>query len=214
MAMFGQTTLNDIFQPRKGPAADKQNMTGIYGGHRHHGIFAGSSHRNFHIGALQKFQKCLLHRLTADITLVGIFFFCQFINLIDVYNSPLCPFYIIIRIGKKFGDDTFHIITDIAGFRKGCGIGYRQWYLQNASKGLHQKRFSTAGGTNHEHVGFFNLNIATNLVYITGFFGFFHLFHGSNALIMIVDTYGNHLFGMVLSHDIFIQISLNHMRCR
>ena len=119
-------------------------MAGIDGRHRNHRIFAGSSYRNFDICALKKFQKSLLYRFSADVTLIGIFLFRKFINLIDVNDTTLGALYIVVRICKQFGNNAFHIIADITGFGKCCRIGDRKRYLQNTCEGLHQERFAAS----------------------------------------------------------------------
>ena len=49
-----ETLFDDLVQLRKCTAADKQYISRIDGGHRHHGIFVGGTYRHLHLAALQK----------------------------------------------------------------------------------------------------------------------------------------------------------------
>ena len=150
--LFVQALFDDIFQIRKGTAADKQNISGIYRGQRNHGILAVGSYRNLHFTSLQKFQHPLLNSFSAHITLVGIFLLGNLIDLINKDDSMLCLLHIIICSCKKFGYDTFDIVTNIACLCQRCRIRNRKRNIQKFCQCFYQIRFTAACRSDHKHV--------------------------------------------------------------
>ena len=198
--LFIQSFFDDILKIRERTATDKQNVPCIYSHHRYHGILAGSTHRNFHFTSLQKFQKSLLDSLSADISLVGILFLCDLIDLIDENDPVLCLLHIIICSRKELGYYALDIITDITSLCKRCGICNGKRYLKKSGKHLHQISLTAACRSDHQHIGFLDLNI------IHGICG--------NSFIMVVYTYRHYLLGIFLSDHIFIQSCFDLMWCR
>ena len=115
-SLFIQSLLNDILQIRESTSADKQNILRIHCSKRHHGVLAVRTYRNFHFTAFEKLQHSLLYSLTADISLIGVLFLRNLINLIDENNTMFRPLHIIIRCCQKLGHNTLDIIADITGF--------------------------------------------------------------------------------------------------
>ena len=112
----------------------------------------------------------------------------------------LCLIHVIVCRLQKLREYALHIVSDIAGLRQRSGIRDGKRYLKKPRQSLYQIRLSGTGRPDHEHVGFVDLD----------------LFHGvgHHPLIVIVDRHRHDLFRIVLSYDIFIQHSLDLMRCR
>ena len=111
-----------------------------------------------------------------------------------------CLVDIIICCLQKLGEHTLHIISDIASLRQRSGIRNGKRHLKKPRQSLYQIRLSGTGRPDHEHVGFIDLD----------------LFHGvgHHPFIVIVDRHRHDLFCIILSYDIFIQHSLDLVRCR
>ena len=112
----------------------------------HHGVFAVGSHRNLHLAALQQLQHTLLHRLAADIPLIGIFLLGNLIDLINKNNPVLSPLHIIVRCGQQLGNYALNIIADISGFCQGGSVCNGQGHVQQTGQGLYKISFPGTGG--------------------------------------------------------------------
>ena len=112
----------------------------------------------------------------------------------------LCFLHIIICCCKKLGYHALDIITNISCLCKRGGICNSQRHLKEFGKHFYQISLTTSCRSDHQHIGFLDLNII----------------HGvrSNSLIMIIYTYGHYFLGIFLSDHIFIQRCLDLMRCR
>ena len=112
----------------------------------------------------------------------------------------LCFLHVIICRCKKLGYYTLDVIADISCLCKRCGICNSKRHLKKFGKHLHQISLTTACRSDHQHIGFLDLNI------IHGVCG--------NSLIMIIDTYRHYFLGIFLSDHVFVQCCLDFMRCR
>ena len=195
-----QTFFNDIFQIRESASTDKQNISCIYRCQWNHCILAVGSDRHFHICSFQKFQHTLLYSFSADISLIGIFLLCDLVNLINKDDSMLSLLHIIISRCKQFGNNTFNIITNISCFCKRSRIGNRQRNIKQFGQCFDQIGLSASGRSDHQHIGFFNCDLIHGICCYT--------------FIMVVNGNGHYLLGIFLTDHIFIQGSLDLMRCR
>ena len=123
------------------------------------------------------------------------------IDLIDKYNSALRFFYIIICCCQKLGQHTLNIIPDISGFCQRGSIRNRKRNIQKLRKRLDQIGLAASRWSDHQHIGFFNLNII----------GICPCRH---TLVVIVYRHRDHLFRLLLTDHIFIQTGFNLMGCR
>ena len=195
-----QSLLDNILQIRECPSTDKQNISGIYRYHRNHGIFAVGSDRHLYLASLQKLQKSLLNRFTAYITLIGVLFLGQLVNLINKDNPMLCFLHIIICCSKKLGDHTLNIVTNIACLCKRSSICNSQRHVQKSGKSFYQVGLSTSGRSDHQHIGLLYLNLIHSVC--------------SHTLIMIIDSNRHYFLGSLLTNYIFVKACLDLMWCR
>ena len=54
----------------------------------------------------------------------------NFVDFVNVYNTPPCLFHIIIRILKQRKDNIFDIFTDVASFGNSGRVTYCKGYFQ------------------------------------------------------------------------------------
>ena len=155
-----QAFFDDLRQFRECPAADKENILRIHRSERNHGILAVGAHRHLYFTAFQKLQHPLLHRFTADVSLIRILLLGYLINLIDKDYPVLCTLHIIICGCQQLGYDTLDVIPDIPCFCQRCGVCDREGHIQKLGKCLHQICLAGACRPYHEHVGFLDLYIS------------------------------------------------------
>lgn len=70
-----------------------------------------------------------------------------------------------------------------------------QGHIEKPGKGLYQISLAGTGGPDHEHVGFFNLDIIHRV--------------GLHPFVVVVDRHGNDLLGIFLADHIIVQLCLD-----
>ena len=124
-------------------------------------MFSSTLWRNRCNRAFHDFQKCLLHTFTGYIPGNGsIFgFSCNFINLIDVDDSLLCPLDIIVSGLDNLKQNVFHVFSYITGFCQRSGICDRKGNIQHSCQILRQESFTGTGRTKHQNITFLQFHI-------------------------------------------------------
>ena len=198
--LFIQSFLDDVLQIRESAATDKQNITCIYRYKRHHRIFAVCSYRDFHFTSLKKFQHSLLHSLTTDISLIGILFLRDLIDLINENNAMFCTLHIIVCRRQQLGNNTLYIITDISGFCKRRCISDSKRYIKKFRECLYKIGLTASGRSDHQHVGLLD----------------FDLIHSvrRHTLIMIVNSHRHYFLSLVLTDHILVKSFFDFMWSR
>ena len=193
-----QPLLYDLFQIRESASADKQDIPGIDGGQRHHGVLAACPYRHLYVRPFQKPQQSLLHALSADVPARGILFLGDLVDLVNKDDPALCLFGIIVCCRQQLGKHAFNIIPDITCLGKGGCIRYGKGHIQKSCKCFHQIGFSAACRPDHQHVRLFDLDIV----------------HGSRShtLVMIVHRNRNYLLCMLLPDHIIVKLGFDLMR--
>jgi len=109
-------------------------------------MFSAAVWRNIGDSAFHDLEKCLLYALTANVTSDRrIFGFSRYlVYLINVYNSMLCTLGIIICCLYEPEKDIFNILSYIACFCQGSGIGNCKRNIKYLGKCLSKQRFSYA----------------------------------------------------------------------
>ena len=176
-------------------------MTCINGGQGNHGIFTGRPHRHLHLGALQQLKQRLLHRFPADVPCIRILLFGNLINFIDIYDAAFGQLHIVVRVGQQLRDHTLHVIANITSLCQRSGIRDGQRDLQQFRHCLHHKCLAAPRRSQHQHIGFLNLNLIFPLL-------------RQYPLIVVVYPHRENLLGPLLSDYILVQVALDHMRCR
>ena len=123
-------------------------------------MLSSTLRRNSRNRALHQFQERLLHTLTAHIARDGriIRLARNFVDFVDVDDTALRPFNIIVRRLKQFQDDVFNIFANITRFRQRRCIGHGERHVQYACERLRQQRLTAARWTDQHDVRFCELN--------------------------------------------------------
>jgi hypothetical protein len=91
-----------------------------------------------------------------------------------------------------------HILADVAGLRKGGGVGNGEGDIENSGKGPGQEGFAATGRTDEENVALFELHIG-----MVGGEGVGML--PANPLVMVVDGDRESALGPVLADHMTVE---------
>ena len=187
---------NHFLQSDKRAAADEEDVGGVDRREFLVGMLAAALRRNVGDGAFQDFEQRLLDAFAGDVAGDGgvLVLAPDLIDLVDIDDALLAALDIPIGILKQPKDDVLHVFADIAGFGEGGGIHDGEGDIQNASQGLGQQGLAGAGGPDQQNVGFRELHFGAALLV--------HL----DALVVVVDSDGELLFGGVLADHVLIKI--------
>ena len=107
-------------------------------------MLAATLRRNTCHCTFQNLQKCLLHAFTGNIAGYGwiLRFSCDLINLINIDNSVLCTFNIIICCLNDLEKNILNILSYISGFCQCSSICNSKRYIQKSGKCLSQQSFT------------------------------------------------------------------------
>ena len=114
------------------------------------------------------------------------------VDLVDVDDPLLGPLHIVIGSLQQAQDDVLHILAHVAGLGQVGGIGHGKGHLEDAGQGLGQQRLAGTGGPEQQDVALLHLHIA-------------RLLAGLDALVVVVDRDRQHLLGLVLADDVFVE---------
>src|SRR5260370_25977785 len=107
-------------------------------------MFAPSLRRNVTATAFQNLEKRLLDAFSGDISSDAdiIRLSPDFVDLVDVHDTNLGTFYVIIGILQQSQNDVFDILTDVSSFSQSCRIGDAKRHIENPREGASQKSLS------------------------------------------------------------------------
>ena len=185
--------LDDFLQAVKGAAADKQDVGGVDVDGLLLGVLAPALGRHACHRALQDFQQRLLHALAADVPGDGLVLRLpgNLIDFIDVDDAPFRLEDVVVRRLNQPQQDVLHVLAHVASLRQGGGVRNGEGHIQQLGQRLGQVRLANAGGAQQQHIAL----------------GDFHVVVGEvNALIVVVDRYGEGHFRVVLAHHVLVQL--------
>ena len=170
------------------------------------GVLAPALGRNIGCRAFQDFQQSLLHAFTGNVPGNGNVFRLSgdLINFIDINNASLGFFNIVIRVLDQAKQDVFHVFAHIARFGQRGGIRNGKGNLQDLCQRLGQQRFSAAGGSQHQDIGFLQFHV----------FIFRPRASVIDAFVVIIHRDSQRLFRFFLPDYVFIQNRLDLFRGR
>ena len=193
--LLTNTTLDNLLNAIKGTTTDKENIRRINLDKLLMRMLASALRRHRSNRTFQNLQQSLLHAFTRYITgdgwilrLAG-----NLVDFVDIDNAAFRFLHIIIRCLNELQEDVFHILTHITGFRKGCSISDGKRNIENPCQRLRQERLTAACGAKHQNVGLLQFHIIR--------LSCTHI----NALIVIVNSHGEALFGLVLTDYILVE---------
>ena len=163
-------------------------------------MFSSALWRHTCNGSFQNFQKCLLYALTGHISGNGCIlgFSCDLVDLININDSVLCTFNIIICRLNNLQKNILNILANIACLCESSGICDGKRNIQKSCQCLCKKRLTGTCRTKHQNITLLQLHI--------------QIFGSKNSLVMIVNSYRKCLLGIILADDIFVQNAVNLFR--
>ena len=184
---FGNVFFNSI----KSATCDKQDVLCIDFDKLLIGVFSTAFWGYIDNRSLEKFQQCLLNTFARNIT--GnrwiIAFTSNFIDLINKHNAFFRLALVIIGRLQKSSKYAFHVFPHIACLCQHGSINNRQGHIEHFGNRFGDERFTRSRFSNHQDITFLDFYIA---------------FWLKQALVVVIDRYGQHLFGVVLTDDIII----------
>ena len=140
------------------------------------------------------FEQRLLHALAGNITrnrwivrLAG-----NLIDLVDEYDPAFGSGGIVFRGLNETQKDVLHILTHIAGFRQGRGVGNAEGNPEDTRERARQQRLAAPRRPDEKHIALAQLHV-------------FVLFTTGHALIVVVDRNRQHLLRVLLADHILVQ---------
>ena len=97
-------------------------------------------------------------------------------------------------------DDVLDILTHVAGFGEGGGVGNRERHRENAGEGLRQQRFARAGRADEHDVGLLQLDLSTAAL------------SEVDALVVVVDGDRELLLRLLLPDDVVVEHRVDLLR--
>ena len=188
---------DDIRQIVESTAADEENVTRVDLDELLFRVFASPLRRHIHHRALQKLQQRLLHAFSRHITRnrrIFRTFTSNFVNFVDENDAAFGPLHIIVGSLQQTSENTLHILAHITRLRENSSVSDTERNIQQSGYCLGQQCFTRSRLPYHQDVGFLDIHIWIGFVITL-----------QQALVMVVNRHGKHLFRLFLPNDIFIQ---------
>ena len=145
-------------------------------------------------GAFHDLEKGLLHafarHVAGDRRVVRLA--ADLVDFIDIHDSTLGAFDVVIAGLQQFQDDVFHILPHVTGFGQRGGIGHGEGHIQNARQRLGEQRLAAAGRADEQDVGLGQFHFGTLAAVV-------------QPLVVVVDGDRQHALGVELPDHIIIQ---------
>mmetsp|Transcript_9649 Transcript_9649/g.18131 ORF Transcript_9649/g.18131 Transcript_9649/m.18131 type:complete len:455 (-) Transcript_9649:846-2210(-) len=144
----------------KSPAADEKNVARVHLDVLHSRMLLVSLLRHVHDGALEHLQQGLLHTLPRHVSRgggpgpLG-----NLVNLVDVHNAPLRQVEVVARSLEELAKDVLHVLAHVPSLSQGRRVREHERHVHQLGKRLGKKRLSRPGGSKHENVGLFRLDV-------------------------------------------------------
>ena len=144
--------------------------------------------------ALHDLQQRLLYAFAGHVARDGriVRLAGNLVHLVDIDDSTLGPFDIVVGGLQQAQNDVLHILADITGFGERCRIRHGERHIQNTSQRLGQQRLAASRRADQQNIGLRDLDIA-------------RLGVAAEALVMIVYGHGKHALGPVLTDYVVVE---------
>ena len=138
-------------------------------------------------------QQRLLYTLSGNITCDRCILRLSrnLVDLININDTMLCFFDIIVCCLNDLEQNIFHILAHISGLRQRGRICDCKRYIQQSRQGLCQHRLSGTSRPKHQNIALLYFHI--------------QIFSAHDTLVVIVHSHRQRFFRLILSDDVFIQ---------
>ena len=155
--------------------------------------------RDARLRTFEDLQQRLLNTFAGDVTrdrrvlaLTG-----DLVDLVDVDDSGLGALDVVVGSLNQLEQNVLDVLTDVTGLGQRRRVSDGERDVEHLRESLSEIRLATAGGAEHQDVGFRELNRLTPRVTA--------LVAGLNALVVVVDGHGQRPLGGVLTDDVVLE---------
>ena len=125
----------------------------------------------------------------------------NFVDLVDVDDTHLGLLDIVIALLQQLLNDVLDVLTHVTGFGQGGGVSNSKGHIQQASQGFGQQRLTGTGRADQQDVALAQLDFVFALALI-------------ETLVVVVNRYGQHLLGALLTNHVLIKDRADFYRRR
>ena len=185
---------DDLFEPGKGAAADKQDVGGIDLEKFLLRVLAAALRRHRGDRPFHDLQKRLLdafaRHVAGDRRIVG--FARDLVDLVDIDDPALRPLDVVIGGLQQLQDDVFDILADIAGLGQRRRVRHRERHVDDPRQGLREQRLARPGRPDQQNVRFGEFDIVV-------------LCAVGEALVVVVHGDREDPLGVVLADHVIVE---------
>src|SRR5215217_967609 len=194
-ALLADALANVLLQPTESPAADEQDVLGVYLQEVLVRVLAPALRRDARDRALQDLQESLLDALAGNVARYGgvVALACDLVDLVDVDDPRLSLLHVEVGGLYQLEEDVLHVLTDVSRLGQGGGVGYGEGDVEDLGQRLGQEGLTAPCRTDEQYVGFLELRAVRGL--------------GAHRdpLVVVVDGDGEDPLRLVLSDDVLVE---------
>jgi len=193
---FAEAFADDVFESDEGSAADEEDLGGVHLDVLLFGVFSSALRGDVGDGSFEHLEECLLDAFAGDVAGDGdvVLGFADLIDFIDVDDSALCGFEVVVGVLEESEEDIFDVFADVTGFGERGGVADGEGDVEDFGEGSSEEGFAGACGSDEEDVGLIDFDVVG-----LGFFA------DGEAFVVVVDGDGEGFFCVVLSDDVLVE---------
>src|ERR671912_2136255 len=201
-ALFADPLPDDLFQAPERPAADKENVLGVYLQKVLVWVLAPTLWRHRRDRAFQDLQQGLLDDLARDVAGYGrvVALSRDLIDLVDVNNSRLGLLDVEVSSLNELQEDVLDVLADVAGLGEGRGVRDGEGDVEDPGERLGEQGLSRAGRSQKQDVRLLKLGAVRGVG------------AHANALVVIIARDGEYLLRVLLADDVLVEDAVDLAR--
>ena len=220
--------LNNLFEPVKCAAADKENVLSVDLDEFLVRVFSAALRRDVRDRALNDLEQCLLDTLTGDVAGNRAVFAPtrDLVDFVDIDDAALRAFHIIVCRLDQTEKNVLDVLTDIPRFRQGRRVRDGERHAEGARQRLREIGFPDAGGAEEQDVRLLQFDVVLCGLFrgrlcriplietLARLFALFFLVEAEDALVVVIDGDRENALCRVLPDDVFIEHGFDFLRFR
>jgi hypothetical protein len=194
---FAEAFADDVFESDEGSAADEEDLGGVHLDVLLFGVFSSALWGDVGDGSFEHLEEGLLDAFAGDVAGDGdvVLGFADLIDFIDVDDSALCGFEVVVGVLEEAEEDVFDVFADVSGFGECGGVADGKGDVEGFGEGSCEEGFAGACGSDKEDVGLIDFDDVVG----------FGLFAEGEAFVVVVDGDGEGFFCVVLADDVLVE---------
>ncbi len=201
--LLGHPAADDLLQAHERPPAQEQDVGRVDLDELLVRVLAAPLRRDVGDRAFQDLEQGLLHALSRDVAgdrgvlpLAG-----DLVHLVDVHDAALGLLLVVAGRLVELQDDVLDVLADVAGLGQGRGVHDREGHGQELRQGLGEEGLARPGGPDQEDVRLLELDVELAV-----------LLQVVDPLVVVVDSHGQLLLGLVLADHVPVEELLDLLR--